>query len=176
LTAVATAAYCFQPGLRLPPGLFIDQWMSFAVGLAVFGWFDARYGRLWSLSIFGLSIVAEAVTWRLDLAVSVAAAVSFVALRKYDGYLSSLRPVAMLASVGAISYSLYLTHVPIVGRIVNGSLRFVGDPGSWWPLIALSAGAAAIGAAAVFYMLVEKRFQNSRSTARGTAVPTVAAA
>jgi peptidoglycan/LPS O-acetylase OafA/YrhL len=178
VTVVAAVISCVQPALHVPPGLFIDRWLSFAVGLAAFGWFDSRYGRRWALAMGGLVLATEVLTWRVDYGISLAAAVAFVILKRHDKYLSSLRPVALLASVGTISYSLYLIHVPIAGRIVNGSRRFMTHPRAWWLPITALAFASAVAAAVVFYRFVEKRFQRPGASMRraAEAAPTVAVA
>ena len=59
-----------------------------------------------------------------------------------------------LMAVGTISYSLYLIHVPIGGRVINLFSRF--QPNTWqWLVISLLAGLISLVAAWVFYRLVE---------------------
>jgi peptidoglycan/LPS O-acetylase OafA/YrhL len=59
-----------------------------------------------------------------------------------------------LTALGAISYSLYLLHVPIGGRIVNLGQRF--GHGTLFDLtLSLAALAASLAAAFVFYRLIE---------------------
>ncbi len=57
--------------------------------------------------------------------------------------------------LGSISYSLYLIHVPIGGRVVNLAHRM---PQTWWmqSAEAIAALCASLVAAAVLYRLVEK--------------------
>ncbi len=55
---------------------------------------------------------------------------------------------------GRISYSLYLIHVPIGGRVVNLGKRFVADDFGYM-VVALAGLGASIAAAFVFYKLVE---------------------
>jgi peptidoglycan/LPS O-acetylase OafA/YrhL len=62
-----------------------------------------------------------------------------------------------LLGCGTISYSLYLVHVPIGGRIVNIGRRFV-DGHFQELLLSLFALVVAVGFAAVFYVIVEKPF------------------
>jgi peptidoglycan/LPS O-acetylase OafA/YrhL len=59
-----------------------------------------------------------------------------------------------LTQLGAISYSLYLVHVPIGGRIVNIGKRFLHDDLGYLAL-ALTALTCSLFAAYVFYRLVE---------------------
>jgi peptidoglycan/LPS O-acetylase OafA/YrhL len=173
VTALTTVTYCLGLGSSLPTGVFIDHWLEFAVGLAVFGWFDDRYGRAWAGAMFGLAALAEAATWRADLAISLTTALLIVALRPYDRSLSSLQPIRWLGAVGAISYSLYLTHVPIAGRIVSLARRLVPGAADWWPIVTVVSFTVSIAFAAVFYSLVERRFQNSRVSPRPADQPDV---
>jgi peptidoglycan/LPS O-acetylase OafA/YrhL len=62
-----------------------------------------------------------------------------------------------LLSCGAISYSLYLVHVPIGGRVVNLGRRLVDGPVQEF-LLSIFALVIAVCFAAVFYTIVEKPF------------------
>lgn len=62
---------------------------------------------------------------------------------------------ASLALLGAVSYSLYLLHVPIGGRIVNLGRRF-GEGPLFEGALSLVALAVCLVAAALFYRWVEK--------------------
>jgi peptidoglycan/LPS O-acetylase OafA/YrhL len=65
------------------------------------------------------------------------------------------RKLGRLATViGTISYSLYLTHVPIAGRIINFGQRFSDTPLFELGLVALAV-AATIMFAVVFWWLIE---------------------
>lgn len=70
-----------------------------------------------------------------------------------DGWLGRL-----LAYLGTISYSLYLVHVPVGGRAINLSARFVHSP--FGHLVASGVALAiALGFAHVFYVLIERPAQ-----------------
>lgn len=61
----------------------------------------------------------------------------------------------LLLFLGDISYSLYLVHVPIGGRVMNAGTRFqLGSATA--ALLALAALATAIGAAYLFHLKIER--------------------
>jgi peptidoglycan/LPS O-acetylase OafA/YrhL len=62
--------------------------------------------------------------------------------------------MGLVAWLGAISYSLYLLHIPVGGRVINLATR-VSDSPLFEVLAVVSAYALAIGAAAVLYAWVE---------------------
>jgi peptidoglycan/LPS O-acetylase OafA/YrhL len=72
-------------------------------------------------------------------------------------------PASRATAFGAISYSLYLLHVPIGGRIMNLGGRFAhGTPAL--VLLLMTAVGASILAAAIFYRLVELPSQRLSSS------------
>jgi peptidoglycan/LPS O-acetylase OafA/YrhL len=64
-------------------------------------------------------------------------------------------PARVLAWLGGLSYSLYLLHVPVGGRVVNLGRRFIDGP---WQELSLSLVALVVSllAAALFWRLVEQ--------------------
>ena len=72
-------------------------------------------------------------------------------------------PASRATAFGAISYSLYLLHVPIGGRIMNLGGRFAhGTPAL--VLLLMTAVGTSILAAAIFYRLVELPSQRLSSS------------
>jgi peptidoglycan/LPS O-acetylase OafA/YrhL len=61
--------------------------------------------------------------------------------------------------LGAISYSLYLVHIPIGGRVINFGKRFL-DSSSGHLLLSIAATVASIAAAYLLYRFVEKPAQS----------------
>jgi peptidoglycan/LPS O-acetylase OafA/YrhL len=62
-----------------------------------------------------------------------------------------------LTRLGAISYSLYLLHVPIGGKIMNLGGRFAHNTAGIATLLLVALGAS-LGAAAIFYRWLELPF------------------
>jgi peptidoglycan/LPS O-acetylase OafA/YrhL len=60
-----------------------------------------------------------------------------------------------LLFLGSISYSLYLIHVPIGGRLINATVRFSLGPAMIAAATVVTLGVSIL-AATVFYRLVEK--------------------
>jgi len=74
-------------------------------------------------------------------------------------------PNSRLTGFGLISYSLYLLHVPVGGKIMNLGGRFVHGAPALMVLLAAAMGAS-IGAAAIFYRLVELPSQRLSTSIR----------
>lgn len=126
--------------------------------------FQCKAGLISTRVLLGGLLVAGAVgcfgNGPLTACVGVATAliVRFVKLRS-----------SRLTGFGLISYSLYLLHVPIGGKIMNLGGRFVHGAPAMIALLA-AAMAASIAAAAVFYRYVELPSQRLSSSIRYKAV------
>jgi len=155
---LAATAYCFPvwPDRLRVTGLFLAFWLSFASGLAAFVWLHLPRYRWWAITVCVCVTAAALQTRDLGLIISGTAALAFVVLAPYDDAMAETKIGAALISVGLFSYSLYLVHVPIGGRVVNGLLRVP------LPFLVPSALAVAVSLAAgwCFYMAVERRFLN----------------
>ncbi|MBZ5555752.1 MAG: acyltransferase [Acidobacteriia bacterium] len=146
-------------GLRVE-GLFLAYWLEFSCGLAAFVWIRRPAQRAWAATVFVIVAIAIAASGSVGLMISAAAAVAFIALSKYDAAIAATGAGAALMSVGAFSYSLYLIHVPIGGRIVNGLHRLP------LPLLVptLFAIPGSLVAGWCFYAAIERRFLNPGTT------------
>jgi peptidoglycan/LPS O-acetylase OafA/YrhL len=150
LTFASAVFIWFESPLR---GLFLSYWPCFAVGCAAHIWIHERGQRGWAWTIAGgalASALLAPTVWT-----SVLAAAAFVALAPLDDRLIRARLVVPLASLGVWSYSLYLTHVPIGGRVVN-LLRETSLP--VWSIVVAGVGVS-LAAAYAFYLLIERRYQ-----------------
>ena len=156
---LAAAAYCLPiwPSYLRPTGFFLAYWLSFASSIAAYAWLRMPARRWFAINVFACIAIALGVTHDVALAISTAAALAFVALAPYDETLARTRAGAALIAAGLFWYSVYLVHVPIGGRVVNGLMRLQ------LPLLVPSiAGiAASLAAGWIFYVLVERRFLNA---------------
>ena len=113
-------------------GLFFDYWLQFAVGLIVYArlCLVRRRGFVVAIDI-ALGAVLLALFWAArargdlvfvartreffgQLLVCVAFALVLVATRRFDAPITRSLPGRALAWLGAISYSLYLVHYPLI--------------------------------------------------------------
>ena len=130
-------------------GAFLPHWSSlFGLGLATFLFLR----RLVSAPVYaGLAILCVACSvyvqdWEVGLvALLTALAVAFVRL-------PMPKPIQWL---GMISYSLYLLHIPIGGRVINLGTRLGDGMGTRLAVLA-AAIVASIAAAYVAYLVIEK--------------------
>ena len=129
-------------------GTFLPFGATFALGIIFFqksiGLISTVETTLWAAAAILVSILHG------DFAIAGASGASFLFL----AIVPQLK-WRLLLSIGAVSYSLYLLHVPIGGRIINLSEHFtlpwIGRVGA-----VAAALAASLAAAAIFYRLIEK--------------------
>lgn len=159
LIAVTTisAAYVGLPLDRRLPGLFLDYWPCFVSGAAVYLWLHHKEQRVWAGTIALLVAGIAAQTGDPGLIISAGSAAAFVLLAPCDNALASTRLGRRLIALGAMSYSLYLIHVPIGGRVVN-LLRRSELPVM---MIVLAAALASVAAGYLFFRVVEQRWRLS---------------
>ena len=161
LLAVTVAAVLYVtgawPASLTVTGLFLKYWTAFASGLAAFAWLNLPGSRRWAAAVLVLTGIAAVKTADPGLLVSLAAAIVFIALKPFDEALASTRVGAVLIRVGLFSYSLYLIHVPLGGRVVNLFRRF----DTIWLLPSLLGIIASVVGGWAFYRLVERHFLNS---------------
>jgi peptidoglycan/LPS O-acetylase OafA/YrhL len=132
-------------------GLFLEYWMCFAVGCAAYIWLHAPVERVAAVLIVVPAAGMAVASRNPALAISVATAVALVVAAPHDARLARSGVGAALGWVGTLSYSLYLVHVPIGGRLGN-----LLDRMSWpaWIIVPLAV-AASIAAARIFHRLIE---------------------
>ena len=151
VTACIAAAYVALPGLQVR-GLFLNYWLNFALGCAVYVWLHVPEARKLALITAAAAVVSAMARMDIALAVSLVCGAVMVLLAAADARVAAARVAVPLIMLGEISYSLYLTHVPIGGRVVNLLARF--DAPLW--LAGGTAAGISIAAAALFYAVVER--------------------
>lgn len=139
--------------LLFPIKFFVFKYLClFAVGIVTFQYFvkliDVKeyLYLLIIVSVFLFISLGQAVTF---VGVLTALMIAFVKLKKYIA----------LHFLGAISYSLYLVHIPIGGRVVNLGKRFATSDVERF-IVSLCSVALSIFAAYLFYRFIEKPSQN----------------
>ena len=177
LVSAATAAICFAASYfnwRIDGFFFDGRWLLFAEGILVY--FAVNYASqtlrrvIKSLSVIALA-AAIAVAVRQGwisfdpnaYAVGSVFAVIILLAHPWDRQTFAAPVLRPLRFCGAICYSLYLIHVPVVMVCTHILLQFVDNTAANVGLIILPACfAGAILAAWIFHLLVERRFMNSR--------------
>lgn len=108
-----------------------------------------KLDSLWlTLAACGIAIVA--LWWIVEPAVACVTLLTALLIAFVD-----VPRLRILGFLGAISYSLYLLHVPVGGRVVNIGRRFIEGPVQEI-LLSLVALAVSLIAAAIFWKYVEE--------------------
>jgi peptidoglycan/LPS O-acetylase OafA/YrhL len=157
----ALVADCWPPELR-PFGvreIFLPHWHLFIAGVLV--WWavvarpEDRVAR--ALAVGNLVLLAGIAAFRAEVALAVgvaAAALIFVAgWRQKLALWLSARPLQVL---GAISYSLYLTHNPITGAAFRLGYRLTGRTLFTEALWLVLVVAVCLGFALLFHLAIER--------------------
>jgi peptidoglycan/LPS O-acetylase OafA/YrhL len=142
-------------------GLFLEYWMCFAPGCAAYIWLHAPAERIAAVLIIVPAALVAVTTRNEALAISVATAVVLVMMAPHDSRLARSRPGVVLGWIGTFSYSLYLVHVPIGGRLGN-LLNSLSWPA--WIIVPAGVGASIAGAW-IFHKVVEVPTLRSRGVA-----------
>ena len=149
---IAVAAMFGTLALLFPSGAFLFHYLFlFLLGIATF---QRRFGLLSDRGYLAhIAVYAAGAGVTLDPWVAVLAACSalVIAYGRTGGG-------PLLRWLGTISYSLYLVHVPIGGRVINLSLRFPHTLLVQCAALALAIGVSLV-AAWVLYVTVERPAQ-----------------
>lgn len=129
--------------------------LLFVIGISVFRLVTAPRGSMQAAAAIAVALVVIGYLWMDYRPGAVAGGLTGLAIAllcrlQISGGLA--RPLLWL---GAISYSLYLTHVPIGGRVVNLGKR-VADTQTEMLFVSLGALAVALAFAAAYHRLVEQ--------------------
>ncbi|HEY0098614.1 MAG TPA: hypothetical protein VGB76_06635, partial [Pyrinomonadaceae bacterium] len=147
---VSLAALC-SLALLLPLNIFLFHYLFlFALGILAFFCSSGKIGR----RTFVLALPAFCAGLYLTMGAAIAAVGAAVAASIVFVPLNN----SFLNFFGAISYSLYLLHVPLGGKVINLGARFEGSSLSKI-LTLLAAFGLSVGAAYLFYRFVERPSQ-----------------
>lgn len=124
----------------------------FMLGIAAFLYRVNIVGKVETAFVFTIAAISSWVT--LGMAATLAGLITAI-LICLDWKPCRAKPLLFL---GTISYSLYLLHVPIGGRVVNLGRRFVDSPLEEWLLSAFALLVSLI-CAGIFWKLVERPAQ-----------------
>ena len=142
-----------------PDDRFVFHWLAlFLMGIATF---QLHHGlaswRQYVVTLACLGAAAAPLYGAVIAAVGLATAAVIATVR--------LQPTNPLVSLGHLSYSLYLLHSPIGGRVVNFSLRHVNsDAGKF--VVVVAALVSSLVAAWLLYRAVERPAQGWSSAIR----------
>jgi peptidoglycan/LPS O-acetylase OafA/YrhL len=138
-------------GAALPMHAFLFHWLSlFALGIVAFQYEAGLIARrTFALTLCCCALCCCYLLGPLMAAVGVAAALVIALLRLRSRLLSLL---------GTISYSLYLIHVPVGGKLVNLGARYATCMPAKLLVLGVALGCS-LAAAAVLYWSVEKPAQ-----------------
>jgi peptidoglycan/LPS O-acetylase OafA/YrhL len=129
----------------------------FLIGILLFQYVSGIIGRTEFLvmQVVSLGLVSYRFGWVL-MAISLATLLAILFVRKVP------RPLLYL---GTISYSLYLIHVPVGGRIINISQVLIKNPLLRQGMV-LVAVVICLVAASIYYRVVEKYFKQTAGSIR----------
>lgn len=126
----------------------LRYWHEFACGIAAFYWITGS--NRWRVTPYALLLIALASANAsvlehgaatlpdgvfipgVKVLFSVGVGLVLVGLSHFDQRLMTMPLAKVLARVGLMSYSLYLTHVPVATRVFNLGRRVTGLEGLWW--------------------------------------------
>ena len=169
------------PGIAMVSGLVLaslfyfnrdpnwDNWALYffgAYGLGVITYWASETGNkpVWLLLITSIVVAALIVDFRSRIAVALFTALALGLAHRW-GFLASWPKGALLAYLGKISYSIFLTHFPVI-LIINAVFsRIAPDSPAVNALGIIIAWAACIASGALFYHFIENRANRWRELA-----------
>ena len=182
ISAVLLAMQQFSPS-----GTVFRYWHEFAAGIAAFYLITGANRWRWTpWCLVGLAALAGLHNWheshamfqsngRLSLAFKILFCLTLmstlVLAHRHDSRISGWRFYRALGWFGAISYSLYLTHVPLGTRVFNLGERVTGLDGDWWLFYTFVAFAISVGLGWCFFKLCEEPWLNRHARAGIPVVP-----
>lgn len=172
---ISGVASAFGDQVWMPRGVFLNYWFAFVAGALAYA---AGWRRTGILSQLALAAIVVTCLWRASATAEVfntPAALTAIGLyaAARGNFLSLGRSSRALIGLGAVSYSLYLVHVPII-QLSGGLIRRVTGPGVVPELVGLAIAVAfCVAGATIFWLLIEapthhlaRRFGSSSKTSK----------
>lgn len=154
------ALWAFVAPAWLTPGP-IALWPHFALGIAVWVLLATKRRLIplvsWSTLATGTLLFMVGELGRIDLGITAAVltAYALTVLHAMDDSVTKIRSLGWLSWLGTISYSLYLTHVPVAGRFRNLMTRMCRQDDWTFMWVPAAGTVLAVGVAAIFYRTIE---------------------
>lgn len=137
------------------PGVFVEFWYAFLLGVGAHAAWRSGTIRPWFLGYVAIIAVASLYSASYFSLVCCATAVSLLAVA-LAGQLASWLNWRWLQFLGTISYSLYLLHNPVTGAAFRAGYMITGrnvyTEAVWW----ITSLAACVGAAWLFWYFIER--------------------
>lgn len=188
---VVTAAFLAVSHLAPRPlwGTVIVYWPEFLCGIAAYYWLTGRMQWNWTPAVLVGFVVLDA-GWQsgqydtltqsngrfiqpMKLIFCLGCMLVLLGSRRFDQVVCQRKSMRLLAWFGLVSYSLYLTHVPVASRLFNLTEQVFGLQGLKW----LAPAAAAVGVCTVFgwlfFCCFEKPWLNTSQQKAGGGVLSV---
>ena len=145
---------------------FPQEWYKFLLGVAVYHMNAGLVGRSWvvaaiaatvlTATVHSLMVYSDAARQGLANAVAILTAI-LLGIAGWRGALYRWLNYRPLLFAGAISYSLYLVHVPVIQIFIGVQARVRGEVSTVEGLLTLAAAyACCLAAAWLLYRLVER--------------------
>lgn len=164
---------------HLIAGTALAHWAEFACGIAAYsirhslGFQRGLHWQLWGATALAI-IVGGCSSSRLYIdngefilpikqAFCLLFAAVMILMQRAEGAGRPAMKSRGLAWIGSISYSLYLTHMPVASRVFNLTGRFMPLNGLRWCIVALIATLLQFAVGWLFYRFCEARWLNSAS-------------
>ena len=155
------------PNSQLAP---LTHWGEFVCGILVFSALLAKFqGKVYrhNLSLILIVILGSLSIWinfhhPNQSWFSALFGIILYLLYYGDSRIASIKNLHWLKVIGAMSYSLYLLHVPLQGRVINLGLRFIPTESIIFLLLQILGWSVAIIGSYRFYQLVEKPLNDWR--------------
>jgi peptidoglycan/LPS O-acetylase OafA/YrhL len=169
-------------------GFFFDYWLQFATGLVVYlrlcGLKSPRVVRIFDGVL--IAVVLSVSAWAFhrgelkfdsnlrqfwgQLSLCLWFATLLIVLRRFDRVVSQSPATRVLMWLGAMSYSLYLVHYPLLKLLLRDRMRLLSQDHSPW-VVEIGATVAVLVVSFLFYRAFERPFLNTSSPRARVAPP-----